>query len=220
MKKFFTFSLALMLGMAAAQAQEATERFKFVYADGTEVPNGSTIHVTNYHTMDPFTGSAVMASGLYVVNTTSEPQTLSVEINVKSLPNGEIQLCFPMNCQNYSLGKKETQKGVMKSGQTNDLQTEWMASAYGTSTVTYTLKNYNFVGTVGGVDQYDLVGEGPTVTVVYEYSENSISGISDVKVGSEAKAGYYDLQGRKVSAPTKGLYIVNDGKESKKVILK
>ena len=48
-----------------------------------------------------------------------------------------------------------------------------------------------------------------------DFSEDNVTAIKNVKVGSEDHV-YYDLQGRRVLYPKKGLYIVN----GKKVIIK
>lgn len=50
----------------------------------------------------------------------------------------------------------------------------------------------------------------------YELILGTADGISNVKVANSESKEYYDLQGRRVANPTKGIYIVND----KKVIIK
>lgn len=52
--------------------------------------------------------------------------------------------------------------------------------------------------------------------VGFDFCEGETTGISTVHASSLMVNGYYDLQGRKVAQPTKGLYIVN----GKKVIVK
>ena len=49
------------------------------------------------------------------------------------------------------------------------------------------------------------------------FDDGEITGISELKMEKDAtNAGVYDLQGRKVANPTKGLYIVN----GKKIVVK
>lgn len=222
MNKIFTLGLSLALAAAPclAQEEEVNETFQFTYADGTVVPNGSTVTVKNYEG-NPF-GKLEMKSGLYVKNTSDDAASLSIQMTIESLPNGNIQLCFPSACANYSeVGTFETQQGAKKAdGTQHDLQTEWFPTSYGTAKATYTIRNYDYhqIGPVGG--SYSFTGNGPTVTVIYEYSENSISGIHDVKGGTEAKAEYFDLQGRKADAPAHGLYLVKKGNETQKVLVK
>lgn len=225
MKKIFTLALGLLFATVPCLAQEEEEideSCQFVYADGTPVANGATVTVKNYAEQDPFQGQTVMKSGLYVKNTSEDAVTLAVEINVEELPSGNVQLCFPTNCQNFGLGKNETSKGVVKAdGTLYDLQTEWFASSYGTAKVTYKLKTYVFTGMHGLTPSYDFNGDGPSVTVVYDYSENSTLGIHDVKDGAlNGTTEYFDLQGRRVAKPGKGLYVAKKGGESKTVIVK
>lgn len=218
MKKIFTLALGLIFAAAPCFAQEEEEEIiedcQFVYADGTVVPNGSTVTVTKAEE-DPFTGKAELKSGLYVKNTLDEASNLSVEINVQTLPNGTIQLCFPVNCMQYGRGVSETSKGALKPGTVNDLQTEWFPEKYGTAKVTYTLKMYTVLGTGGLVPTYQFDGVGPKVTVIYQYADPS--GIADVKALTNGKAQYFDMQGREVANPTKGMYIVKTNGTSKKV---
>lgn len=224
MKKIFTLALGLLFATVPCLAQEDEElvnSVQFVYADGTPVANGATVTVNNYAEIDPFEGNALMKSGLYVKNTTEAPTTIAVEINVESLPNGNVQLCFPTNCQNFGLGKNETTKGVAKAdGTLYDLQTEWIAKGYGTAKVTYTLKHYTYLGQVGLTANYQFDGNGRSVTVIYQYDEHSTLGIGEVKAASGAATEYYDLQGRRVSQPAKGLYVAKKGGESKTVLVK
>ena len=48
------------------------------------------------------------------------------------------------------------------------------------------------------------------------FGDGETTGINAVKSDGFMMNGYYDLQGRKVAQPTKGLYIVN----GKKVVIK
>ena len=46
--------------------------------------------------------------------------------------------------------------------------------------------------------------------------EGDVTGISTVKTATSIDGNFYDLSGRRVTKPTKGLYIVN----GKKVVMK
>ena len=50
----------------------------------------------------------------------------------------------------------------------------------------------------------------------FAFGDDSTTGISNVNVNENVNGSVYDLQGRKVSTPGKGLYIVN----GKKVVIK
>ncbi len=56
----------------------------------------------------------------------------------------------------------------------------------------------------------------PQVSVMFVTPEEYADGISEAVVASENSENVYDLQGRQVSNPTKGLYIVN----GKKMVIK
>lgn len=71
--------------------------------------------------------------------------------------------------------------------------------------------DYNFL-----LDDED--GTNPfTITFTIEPSSGDATGISDIKTTDDSANGiYYDLQGRRVEKPTKGIYIVNGKKVVKK----
>lgn len=226
MKKIFTMATLLMAGFAAAFAQDDTDSpFQFVKADGTVVPNGSTV-IANTLEDDGFGGGKQIKSGLYVKNTSEDAAVLSIGINVEQLDNGTIQLCFPVNCAQYGLGEKETSQGAKEGGEQSDLQTEWMPTAYGKAKVTYTIKNYEYIG-MGNEKpipkpHYDYIGDGASVTVIYQYDDPAA--ISAVTASAAQTATYYDMTGRRVAAPAKGLYVkkttLADGSvKSQKVVL-
>ena len=95
--------------------------------------------------------------------------------------------------------------GVLKSGAVQDLAAEWFPAGNGSATMTLTL----LVGTktgnqeTTGEDIYD-VQEGPSVTVNFL---NGVTGIADVTTSAVTATEYYDMTGRKVSAPAHGIYI-------------
>lgn len=233
MKKIFTLATCLFMGIMAGFADDDINKtFEFTYADGTVVENGATITAGDFET-DPFTGQSMIKSGLYVHNTTDKRSYLAIEINVQSLPNGDVQLCFPSSCQNFPLGKSETQKGGKNAGTSSDLQTEWLnITSYGAARVSYRIVNYDYILVYDEDDPtkidyinsyYEFSGYGPSVTVNYVYSDPS--GINSVKTSADTKATYYTLSGAEVANPTKGVYVVKtlgaDSKQQcKKVVLK
>ena len=64
----------------------------------------------------------------------------------------------------------------------------------------------------------DEHGTNPfTITFTIEPSSGDATGISDIKTTDDSANGiYYDLQGRRIEKPTKGIYIVNGKKVVKK----
>ena len=228
MKKILLTAACLMAGFTATFAQEEGEEtigtFQFVTADRTIVPNGSTIYAKKY-TEGTFGGKSFIPSGLYVMNTSEDPACISIKINVEELSNGSIQLCYPSTCANYTLGIKETTYGTKDGGEVSDLQTEWMPDGTGQAKVTYTIMNYEYLGLD---DQpipqpvYQFEGEGSSVTVIYQYDPASIN---NVESSENAVAIYFDMTGRQVANPAKGLYVkktvnANGNVKSQKVIIK
>lgn len=225
MKKILLMVACLISGFTTAFAQEdIIETFQFVKADGTVVENGSTIYVNKLET--PAFDPAFISSGLFVKNMTEEAGNLSIEINVEELSNGNVQLCFPVNCSQYQLGKRETNIGAKNGGEVSDLQTEWVPSTYGKAKATYKIINYDYLGqSEDPIPQpvYQVAGDGPTVTVVYVYDDPA--GINNATTNTTNTTSYYDLTGRYVAKPTKGLYVKKTTKsngtvESSKVIIK
>ena len=157
---------------------------------------------------DGFDG-IIMPSGLSVKNTSSDEVQCGGAFIISSMSNGAFQSCFPTNCMQASqVGNYTTQDGALGAGQVKSMETEWLPTAEGTCTVAYQLVTYkkNVITQKWTVDKY-----GPTITLKFTYST---SGISAVK--SRRPVTYYDLMGRRVARPVKGLYIVN----GKRVILK
>lgn len=207
MHKIYILALCLLAGSSVALAQ-TDDTFQFVTADGTVVPDGSTITVTNVEE-DELSGKVEMKSGLYVkYNDETGGAYLSVGYSV-SAPNGTVQLCFPINCTTIT-STGETGVGAMKAGDDpKDLQTEWFPTAYGTATVAYTIKRYEYMGMGGSIGLtpiYEYLNDCATVTVNYEYkAPANISGVNtDAKPLSTT---YYDMAGRIVMTPRNGLYI-------------
>lgn len=208
MKKIFT----LCLGLFAALAIQAQSDFPLQFADkdGNVIADGSTLNLTEAE-VDDF-GGIMMPSGLYVKNTTSAEVQCGGSFNVSTMSNGAFQSCFPSNCMQASkVGSYTTQNGALGAGELKTMQTEWMPTAEGSCTVTYQLMTYkqNAITKKWNADKY-----GPTVTLNFVYGT---SGIADAaRLDNSEKGICYDLMGRRVSQPAKGLYIVN----GRKVIVK
>lgn len=66
----------------------------------------------------------------------------------------------------------------------------------------------------------DIVVEGPGVKVSIPVKDSPTTGISAINAAGAAISGIYDLSGRRVEAPAKGIYIVKytDGTVSKSVV--
>ncbi len=221
MKRFYMAAVTLFAGVASLFAQsDLGIHFVTVSTEGedivkvADVAAGSTINVselTDDGFQDPF-----ISAGLGVENTSSGGKRLQLKYEVKSISSGMAQACVFSSCTstsetgiNYvpklSAAGNHISLGVLKSGAVQDLAAEWFPAGEGSATMTLTL----LVGTktgnqeTTGEDIYD-VQEGPSVTVNFL---NGVTGIADVTTSAVTATEYYDMTGRKVSAPAHGIYI-------------
>ncbi len=212
MKKTFTLAICLMASVASF-AQATADSFVFQDAEGNVVPDGSVLTRTEL-TENPFDKDYI-SSGLYVVNVSPGAAYLTIESNITQLPSGTSHsICFPGNCithtavGTYVSKNPEGEKADVK----NDMKAEWIPEGvYGTCTVTYTVKEYEYEGKQPNaqgipVDTYSFIGNGPSVTV--NYVNVDPAGISQTTAETGVVSTvYYDLQGRCTVNPGKGLYI-------------
>ena len=90
MKRILLFFWMSLTGILCGFADSA---IVFVDADGQEVKDGATLTV-NTATQDEF-GEILMLSGLSIKNVSDEAVSASIHVNIKSISNGKLQICFP-----------------------------------------------------------------------------------------------------------------------------
>ena len=229
MRKIFTLAICLMTSLASL-AQATDNSFAFIDADGNTVADGSVL--TRTETTEELIESYI-SSGLFVQNVTDGAAYLKIETNIKEMPTGTTHsICFPGNCvrtQSIGTGESPNVEGE-KAGSKNSMQAEWIHNGtYGTCTVTYTIKVYSYDGKQRnkfGImeDVYTLIGDGPSVTINYVNADPA--GIDNTNAeAQETSTAYYDLQGRRMPQPGKGLYIkkaklANGSTKTVKVVLR
>ena len=156
MKKIFTF-LSLCLLSIAASAQE----YVFTDKEGNVFEDGAVINRSEV--VDDGFGGINLPGNLFVKNVNAEEGCqVAIEAQITKIDNGDLQLCFPTNCQSYSeTGTYEPNgKATLAIGESKDLMTEWIPTEYGECTVTYSAKKYQ-----------GLSGEAcRSITVKYKYS--------------------------------------------------
>ena len=227
MKRFYTLALGLMMGATTLFAQKTTDlQFVTVTGEGEEavetgtVKDGAVIDATE----ETFQG---IISGLALKNVSGSAQKNLLGFEILEIDNGNITCCYNV-CKNYTkIGKYYQPEFVMdgeyymansfkvlKSGEFKNLQTEWASKSKGKCVVKFTAYQ-------GVVDEeisysewqaYNLV-EGPSVIV--NFLNGVPSSISNIE-NKDVDNNYYDLAGRKVAKPTKGIYVKNN----KKVVAK
>ncbi len=239
MKKIYLALVALFAGAASLFAQnDLGVHFVTIATDGEDVVKvadvaaGTTVNVSEI-TDDGFQDPYIKA-GLGVENTSDSGKRLQLKYELSSISSGRAQACVFNVCTdatatgtyyvpNLSAAGHHISLGVLKAGNVQDLGAEWFPQGEGSATMTLTL----LVGTKTGEkestgqDIYEVT-EGPSVTVNFL---NGVTGISDVTSSAVTSAEYFDMAGRKVSAPACGIYIVRqhtaDGKTaSRKVAVK
>ncbi len=217
----------------ASLAQATDNSFAFIDADGNTVADGSVL--TRTETTEELIESYI-SSGLFVQNVTNGVAYLKIETNIKEMPTGTAHsICFPGNCvrtQSTGTGESPNVEGE-EAGSKNSMQAEWIHNGtYGTCTVTYTIKVYSYDGKVEKkigntsfwVDSYSFQGDGPSVTINYVNADPA--GIDNTNAETqETSTAYYDLQGRRMPQPGKGLYIkkaklANGSTKTVKVVLR
>lgn len=217
MKKFFTLTLALLMGCAVCYAQddELDDTFSFVDAEGNVIADGSVIDVKGA-TGDEDLGEVVMKPAVYVKNNYSSVQGVNAVFTLSSIDNGQVQFCFPSVCQMLSTPTTINSGGSLAESETKDLQLEWFPTAYGKCSATVKLQLAE-VGPFGNVT--DILADGPTVTFNFEYNSESMN-VSNVNVDNATEVSRYTVGGSQLSSPRKGINIVkmSDGSVKKLIV--
>ena len=63
---------------------------------------------------------------------------------------------------------------------------------------------------------YEVVAEGPTVTVNYTYDP---TGIADITIDNPVKTEYFNMAGCRVAQPAEGIYVVRNTYANGKVVI-
>lgn len=229
MKRFYALALGLMMGATTLFAQKTTD-LQFVTITTGEgddvvetgtVKDGAAIDATE----ETFSG---ITSGIALKNATGSAQKVVIKFELVELDNGSFSCCFGGQCNPYTELKTYYKPTLVydgeyliaksfytcKANEIVDLESHWEPKSKGKCVVKFTAYQ-------GVVDEeisdsqwqaYNLV-EGPSVTV--NFLNGVPSSISNIE-NKDVDNNYYDLAGRKVAKPTKGIYVKNN----KKVVVK
>lgn len=228
MKRFYTLALGLMMGATTLFAQKTTDlQFVTITGEGDEavetgtIKDGAAIDATE----ETFQG---IASGVALKNATGSAQKVVLKFELVELDNGSFSCCFGGQCNPYTELKTYYKPTLVydgeylmaksfyicKANEIVDINSHWEPKSKGKCVVKFTAYQ-------GVVDDevsdsqwqaYNLV-EGPSVTV--NFLNGVPSSISNIE-NKDVDNNYYDLAGRKVAKPTKGIYVKNN----KKVVVK
>lgn len=225
MKRFYTLALGLMMGATTLFAQKTTDlQFVTINEDNVEtgvVKDGAAIDATEETPLG-------ITSGLALKNATGSAQKVVLKFELVELDNGSFSCCFGGQCNPYTELKTYYKPTLVydgeylmaksfyicKANEIVDINSHWEPKSKGKCVVKFTAYQ-------GVVDDeisdsqwqaYNLV-EGPSVTV--NFLNGVPSSINNIE-NKDVDNNYYDLAGRKVAKPTKGIYVKNN----KKVVVK
>ncbi len=220
--KILAVAVALTFGAVSVNAQK-DKTFSFIDAAGNEVADGSTVifyaeKKNKVPGMDMF-GYTIQADfALTVKNNTNAAAEATLHVVAPENPtHGMVQICFPGECDSHTKGEFTTKSVSMTANEVKELHSEWVfamytpgskdnfESEYGSEDVSLTLMNGSKAG--------------PTVNIHSVYADPT--GITDIESADNAtEVARYDLNGRKLTAPQKGLNIIklSNGKTVKKLI--
>lgn len=193
--------MTLLFAVLATAMAQSDDIFQFVKADGTVVPDGATITVTDL-VEDEFLGNNIN-SGLHVKNISDVPAYVRVSYEIASIDNGSFQICFPVTCNSqFATGVYQTAAGAMDAETELDLQSEWFPEAYGRCAVTFRLEVMELTGMFPR-QSYTKLADGPAVTVVFNYDDPAAitphafsPQASSLQPSSSPLTHRYDLLGR------------------------
>ena len=220
--KILAVAVALTFGAVSVNAQK-DKTFSFIDAAGNEVADGSTVifYAEKKNKVDnmPMFGYTIQADfALKVKNNTNAAAEATLHVVAPENPtHGMVQICFPGVCDSHTKGEFTTNSVPMAGNAVKELHSEWVfamytpgrpdnfESEYGAEDVSITLMNGSKAG--------------PTVNIHSVYADPT--GITDIESADNAtEVARYDLNGRKLTAPQKGLNIIklSNGKTVKKLI--
>lgn len=210
MKKLLLLS-ALALGAFTANSQDVT-----VTVEGNPVENGATV---NSYRLDP----VLVQFDSYKLDpevraTFSEDADVSITVynKTENLPQN-IQFCWPTQCAFIAPGSFATQTGPVQAGVEQLLAIDVAVAPY----VGFTFDKesvYTFSTTVeinyGAAEPFVF-----DLNMIYDPNpdDSGVEGIFNADL--DVAPVYYDLSGRKIANPDKGIYLIQKGNKVSKVIL-
>lgn len=222
MKRVFISAIAALLCIGAS-AQSDLTTFQVLDKNGNVVADGATLELSETEVMND---AIQIPTGLSIKNTTGTDQAVGIDINLSKMDNGNFSCCFPSNCKNVSETgeyKDFNAPGILETGETREILTEWIPEKYGKCTATLQFKVYSIVEKeLFGIkipEPGDFKAYAQKITVNFEYKDPA--GINDLSSDNNAKVvSRYNANGTRVSSDFKGLAIekLSNGKTIKRII--
>lgn len=202
MKKLLLLS-ALAFGAFAANAQDIT-----VTVGGTPIVNNGQITSENYDPIMFQFGTLKLDPEVFLMSSTDADLQISV-YNTSEAADSSIQFCWPSECKFSTKGSPAVQTGKVLAGANNNLAIDAVISPFDATAVYDYSCIVEIVVNGNEADPFTF-----TVNMLYD-PESGVDGIT----ADDAAPVYYDLNGRQVLNPEKGIYIKKQGNNVTKVIL-
>lgn len=122
MMKKHLLSLAIaILGTIALQAQTSLVAFTY---NGNLLSDGTKLTFNDVE--EDIFGDKQVKLPIKVKNLTSEELSVVLSVEIISIDNGALQVCFPKNCVQYKKIGNYSDSGTMESDAESDIRTEWL----------------------------------------------------------------------------------------------
>ena len=207
--------LALVDGMELYYAKDDFPRFTPASADVDDVTIGEDGWSTLYAADAALDFSGIQGLTAYTANLNGSTVTLTqvdnVPVGTGVMLKGEAKTTYRIP----RIADSDTNKGYL-IGSTQDTSYDEFAPSYGI--FVFDNNEFKFVKKTEGV----VAARTPYVVASNDFAslnivlEGEATGIKDIEHSTLNIEHYYDLQGRRVNKPTKGVYIV----DGKKVVVK
>lgn len=237
-------SLALISLGLSASAQSVTDLFTFTY-EGKTIANGETI-IVNEHEAGETAGTLTYACNIVCANSEIEPVRLDNALyyvtpaNATELFDNEQKWGAPQFCYSGGAVVKLPDNPLIESSPANCLggETEsivaqgvFFVPAEGKGNVTYELHLFSAADDAiseyrleiqptqwnEDEEEYDYITERMVINI--RYVPKAMSGVEEIQA-AEGATEYFDLQGRKITNPGAGLYIIKNGEKVSKQIIR
>lgn len=219
---------------ACAFTASANDYFTVKY-EGKEIESGATIEGT---AGDPLYGKLIYSADIEVVSKINEPRFAMGNVYYTGKPTmdeaksdmatwGSLQVCFANggvngdenNCTALfdPVGENWATGGTSIIPSSSFDKFEWQI--HGTMISADVASEYQFIFYIydGADEQSKQIEDSKfVVNIIFDKNKTGVEAIE----GVEAEAQYFDLQGRRVAAPEKGIYLVKRGNKVAKEVIR
>lgn len=231
--------LALLIPAFGMNAQSFTEFFKVTY-NGEEYTNGDIIHVLPDENplIAPEEGKVSYGPHIHLINLEEEPREVNgslvyvtpskAEAEENEALYGYASLCFSgglqqdlvtsaQNCLPPTTGGIDAGAGNVIVPAAGKDTFQWEVHLEDADPDAISSMDLQLVAKEGYGNYAEEVSDIFTLHLIFSSKENAA--VEEIGIDANAPAEYYDLQGRRVINPAKGLYIIRQGGRTQKRII-